>query len=181
MYPEKALEVLESIKAFFDIKGIVYVVGMNSESIDHIIKEKYGKDTKINGMDYLEKIVQLPFQIPVWRPEDITGSIEKIISKELEDSKHAKEFEEERRKSLIVKAIEPNPRQVKRFVNNIILANEVFGKDIDKLIVVQALHFRSEWNRFLELISADDELRKTFFREYYARSKDEIEFKEELT
>ena len=36
-------------------------------------------------------------------------------------------------KSLIVKAIEPNPRQVKRFVNNIILAKEVFGKEIDTL------------------------------------------------
>jgi uncharacterized protein YjbI with pentapeptide repeats len=178
--PEKALEVLESIKAFFDIKGIVYVVGMDSESIDHIIKEKYGRDSNIKGMDYLEKIVQLPFQIPVWKPEDISGSLEKIILTELEGSKHAEEFKEENKNSLIVRAIEPNPRQVKRFVNNIILAKEVFGKDIDKLIAVQALNFRSEWNRFLELISADDELRKAFFREYYVRWKEEGKFEDLL-
>jgi predicted KAP-like P-loop ATPase len=59
--PEKALEVLESIKAFFDIKGIVYVIGMDSASIDHIINQKYGKNSKIKGIDYLDKIVRLPF------------------------------------------------------------------------------------------------------------------------
>ena len=68
---------LESIKAFFDIKGIVYVIGMDSESINHIIKQKYGEDSNIKGMDYLQKIVQLPFQIPVWNSEDMTGSIVK--------------------------------------------------------------------------------------------------------
>ena len=52
---------------------------MDSESIDHIIKQKYGEHSNIKGMDYLEKIVQLPFQIPVWNYKDITESIEKII------------------------------------------------------------------------------------------------------
>jgi predicted KAP-like P-loop ATPase len=32
--PDRALEVLESLKTFFDIEGFVYVVGMNSESIN---------------------------------------------------------------------------------------------------------------------------------------------------
>ncbi len=173
--PEKAIEVLESVKAFFDIKGIVYVIGMDSKSIDHIIRKKYGENSKIDGMAYLEKIVQLPFQIPVWKPQDIAGSIEKIISKGLEGSELAEEFKEDNRKSLIVKAIEPNPRQVKRFVNNIILAKSVFGRDIDKLIAVQALNFRPEWNRFLELVTKDD-TRKTFFNDYYIplKEKDNI-------
>lgn len=167
--PEKALEVLESIKAFFDIEGIVYVIGMDSDSIDHIVEQKYGKDSKIKGIDYLQKIVQLPFQIPIWKPEDISGSLDKIISKGLEDSELVYQFKRDDRKSLIVKAIEPNPRQVKRFINNIILAKAVFGEDVDydKLIAVQALNFRREWNRFLELIAEDDNTRKTFFEEYY--------------
>jgi predicted KAP-like P-loop ATPase len=33
-HPTKALEVLDSIKTFFDIEGIVYVIGMNVDSID---------------------------------------------------------------------------------------------------------------------------------------------------
>jgi predicted KAP-like P-loop ATPase len=42
--PEKALEVLESIKSFFDIEGIIYLIGMNDTSIDTLIEKKYGKD-----------------------------------------------------------------------------------------------------------------------------------------
>jgi hypothetical protein len=40
--PEKAMEVLESIKSLFDIEGIIYVVGMNYDSISRLINEKYG-------------------------------------------------------------------------------------------------------------------------------------------
>jgi hypothetical protein len=169
--PQNALEVLESIKAFFDIEGIVYVVGMDSDSINYIIKQKYGDLQEIKGIDYLEKIVQLPFQIPVWKPQDITGSIEKIISGGLGNSELAKKFKEESNKLLIVNAIEPNPRQVKRFINNIILAKAAFGKDIDKLITVQALNFRRDWKRFLELITPD-ETRMTFFADYYLPLKE---------
>lgn len=171
--PQNALDVIESIKTFFDIEGIVYVIGMDSDSIDHIIKRKYEEGSNIDGFNYLQKIVQLPFQIPVWKSQDILESISKIISKGLEGSELLEEFEKDDRKKLIVKAIEPNPRQVKRFVNNIILARAVFGKDIDidKLIAVQALRFRRGWNRFLELISEDDNTRKTFFEKYYIPRK----------
>jgi uncharacterized protein YjbI with pentapeptide repeats len=64
-----------------------------------------------------------------------------------------------------VKAVQLNPREVKRFINNIILAQSVFGKPINELIVVQALNFRHEWNKFLELITPD-EIRQIFFNEY---------------
>ena len=43
-HPKQALEVLDSIKTFFDIEGIVYVVGMDADSINSIIEEKYGGD-----------------------------------------------------------------------------------------------------------------------------------------
>ncbi len=62
--PDKDLEVLESIKAFLDIDGIVYVIAMDSSSIDSIIGNKFGPGTKVTGIDYLQKIVQLPFQVP---------------------------------------------------------------------------------------------------------------------
>jgi hypothetical protein len=171
--PQNALEVVESIKTFFDIEGIVHVVGMDSESINHIIKQKYEGDPNVDGLSYLQKIVQLPFQIPVWKPQDIRESISKIISKGLEDPKLVDEFLKDNRKELIVKAIEPNPRQVKRFVNNIILARAVFGEQIetDKLIAVQALNFHPKWNKFLELISENNNTRKTFFEEYYIQGK----------
>jgi hypothetical protein len=162
--PEKALEVLESIKSFFDIEGFVYVIGMDSDTINSLIKRKYGgEESNIKGLYYLQKIVQLPFQIPTWKEVDISKSIGKIISKGLEGSDLIKDFE--KNKELIVKAVELNPRQVKRFINNIILAQDVFNKDIDKLIAVRALDFRRDWQNFLELITPNDK-RKKFFKGY---------------
>lgn len=162
--PDRALEVLESIKSFFDIEGIVYVIGMDSETINSLVKKKYGENYATKGLDYLQKIVQLPFQIPTWKGVDISKSMSKLISKGLEGSNLLDQFEEN--KELIVKALQPNPREVKRFINNVILAKAVFDKPtVAELIVVRALDFRSEWNNFLELISPDD-TRKRFLNEY---------------
>lgn len=44
--PERALELLESIKTFFDIEGIIYVIGIDPATIDPIIKTKYGNEAK---------------------------------------------------------------------------------------------------------------------------------------
>jgi hypothetical protein len=81
-----------------------------------------------------------------------------------------------------------NQIQDKRFINNIIIANQVFTKrdkhiEIDALIAVQALNFRPTWNRFLELIS-EKSTRDTFFGKYYipseGRSGKSITNKDEL-
>ncbi len=114
---------------------MIYVIGMDSESINSIIRKKYGDDFS-KGLDYMQKIVQLPFQIPTWKEVEISKSISKIISFGLKDSILADQFE--KNKQLIVKAIRLNPREIKRFINNVILAKMVLGKPIHELIAVQA-------------------------------------------
>jgi KAP family P-loop domain len=118
--PEKSLEVLESIKSFFDIEGMVYVIGMDSETINSLVKKKYGEEYAAKGLDYLQKIVQLPFHIPIWKEVDISNCISNFILKGLDGSDLLAEFNK-RNKNLIVKAVQLNPREVKRFINNIIL------------------------------------------------------------
>ena len=84
--PDKGLEILESIKSFFDIEGIIYVVGMNYNSIDALIKQKYSQNPNISGLDYMKKIVQLPFHIPQWNESDILNFVNSVTSNELKDS-----------------------------------------------------------------------------------------------
>jgi hypothetical protein len=169
--PDKAVEVLESIKTFFDIEGFVYVIGMDSKSIDSIVKKKYENNFD-KGLEYMEKIVQLPFQIPSWNEgwnEDaISDSIVKIISKGLKGSNLIEEFKNN--KKLIVKAVRKNPREAKRFINNIILAKAVSDKNVDELIAVQALIFRHEWSNFLEFIT-ENKRRKNFLGKYIEVTK----------
>lgn len=83
----------------------------------------------------MQKIVQLPFQIPTWKEVDISRSISKIISTGLEGSEFVEQFEKS--KELIVKAVRLNPREIKRFINNVILARMVLGKPISELIAVR--------------------------------------------
>jgi hypothetical protein len=51
-----------------------------------------------------------------------------------------------RQKDILKKVIEPNPREIKRFINNFLMASELFSSpDLDwkALLVVQALQFRN--------------------------------------
>ncbi len=171
--PDRALEVLESMKSFFDIEGIVYVIGMDSDTINSLVRKKYGEESDIKGLDYLQKIVQLPFQIPTWIEQDITRFISHIISEDLQGSDLVEEFENN--KGLIKKGVELNPRQVKTFINTIILAKSVFDKPIKESIVVQALKFRREWNTFLELVK-DDDKRVEILRHYKELKKEEVRY-----
>jgi predicted KAP-like P-loop ATPase len=80
-HPKQALDVLDSIKTFFDIEGIVYVIGMDVDSIDSIIEEKYGGANVKKGSDYLQKIVSsvlIWFQGLSWEEESIKGIQERI-------------------------------------------------------------------------------------------------------
>lgn len=168
--PQKGFEVLESIKSLFDMQGIVFIIGMNNESIDYLIEQKFGK--KMNGFDYLKKIVQLPFQMPKWTKTDISDYLDSLIRSELLGSDFQRGFSAPARK-LLISAIEANPREVKRFINNIILAQLIFKKDIEQLIAVNALRFRHEWNGFLIFIARDDKMRRQFFRAYASLRGDE--------
>jgi uncharacterized protein YjbI with pentapeptide repeats len=168
--PDGALEILESIKTF-DIEGIIYVIGMDPSTIDSIIQVKYGKSPKISGLDYMQKIVQLPFQIPVWSGEDLGRTIIKIanetgLPKDITDMMLKQEI-----KDLIVNCAKLNPRNIKRFINSLVLSYSSSGKNIEdiynenlrnyilenylrSMIAIQTFYFRGEkWLRFLKMIN----------------------------
>ena len=154
--PERALEILESIKTFFDIEGIIYVIGMDPLTIDPIIKTKYGDNHKIDGMNYLQKIVQLPFQIPVWSSFDLSKMIGNLVKKAGLSESYSEEILKDTNQELIINATQLNPRDIKRFINSIVLARDVYGQDIeniDKIIAIQAFYFHGrKWIEFLKLL-----------------------------
>jgi predicted KAP-like P-loop ATPase len=119
--PEKALEVLESIKIFFDITGIIFVIGMDPDSMDHLMKAKYGEGSNIDGLGYLQKIIQFPFHVPKWSKSDIKSLIRAGIRKALEDTEIFKVLTNEYIINILSNSVENNPRQLKRFINTLIL------------------------------------------------------------
>ena len=153
--PKKALQLFESIKILLDIPGIVFVIGMSHETVSKLISAEY-KDSEIKGDHYIRKIIQVPINIPPWSIEDVNGLIDKMVNKLTNPN-----FDFVNTKSLIAKVVETNPRELKRFINNLIVIWEVFpekGKlSNEGLIVVEAL--KNRWNEFYRLIIINEKFR----------------------
>jgi hypothetical protein len=121
--PEKAAEIFEVVKIFLGIKGIVYVMGLSQKIVQLAIEKKYEhlKD-QFRGEEYLRKIIQLQFPIPQIHLEEVTDYIVSLLD-EYEDYEYNKFFS--RNRQLIALGVEPNPREIKRYLNNFILSFEI--------------------------------------------------------
>jgi formylglycine-generating enzyme required for sulfatase activity len=116
--PEKAIEVLEAIKLFVDAPGCVFMLGLDQDVIARGIEMKYkelgekkdgeGKEQfTIEGMRYLEKIIQLPFQIPPVEQTDMGEFVEGLTA----------DWPHEECPKVFAVGLGDNPRQIKRTVN----------------------------------------------------------------
>ncbi len=149
--PVKALEVLESIKLFLDIEGFVFVIGLSHKTVTHLISQAYSS-TGVKGEDYIKKIIQIPIKIPSWSKESIVDLINNSITTSL-NSDYTKFLCEN--SDMIAKVVDYNPRQLKRFINNVIVAFETFASkqgspeiQFNEIFLVKIL--KSEWPDFYQ-------------------------------
>ena len=121
---------------------------------------------------YIRKIIQLPITIPEWNDVDIIENLVHNLSTRL-DAKYRNLVDQN--KEIIAKAVELNPREVKRFINSFIVAHQIFSDNPHvnavELLIVQALKFR--WNKFYYHISADDPPFRQEVQEYVKLSADQ--------
>lgn len=116
--PEKAVEVLEAIKLFLDVPGCVFVLGLERKVIEEGIRVKYkdfvvvpGGAAPIVGRDYLEKIIQVPFNLPPIDPGDIRSFICQV-AKQSRTTGLRQTLEEQA--DIFATGLEANPRRIKR-------------------------------------------------------------------
>jgi len=82
---KKAVEVLQAIMLLLadeDGSPFVIVLGIDARVIVRAIEEHYGEmlvKAGINGYEYLDKIVQLPFVIPSSRPFEIDNYVDSLL------------------------------------------------------------------------------------------------------
>ena len=160
--PVKALEVLESIKLFLDIEGFIFVIGLSHKTVTELITQAY-KNTGIRGEDYIKKIIQIPIKIPSWSRQSIIDLIESTIATRL-NSDYTKFLTQN--SGMIAKVVDYNPRQLKRFINNVIIAFEAFaGKQgspeiqFNEIFLVKIL--KSKWPDFYREFVANKDFQET--------------------
>lgn len=76
--PEKAVQMLESVKLFLNARGFSFVLAVDDEVGERGIAHRYRDYLPrgdagvgpVSGTEYLEKIVHLPVHLPRWTPDE---------------------------------------------------------------------------------------------------------------
>jgi len=130
--PEKAIEVLEAIKLFVDAPGCVFLLGLDADVIARGVELRYhdyfkdgdGKKTNpIDGAKYLEKIIQLPFQIPPVEHSDMQDFVGGL----------SQAWPHPDCPIVFAEGLGDNPRQIKRTVNVFLMLWSLAAKREKKL------------------------------------------------
>jgi hypothetical protein len=106
----KALEVLDAIKLFIDIRGCVYVLGLDATAVERAVSAKY-KDDETAQKEYIHKIIQIPFHLPPLTRDEITHFIHKV----------AQGLPDDRCREVFVEGLPFNLRMIKRTINVFLL------------------------------------------------------------
>ena len=172
--PDKALQVLESIKAFLDVPGYIFVLGLSRNIIERCVDAKYQEKSGVTGSQYLRKMIQVPFTLPGLREREVAEYL-KALKKEIEGSeaeRHVADYLD-----IILEGLEPNPREIKRFINNFILVSRISRKETDpgKLLAVLVTQFR--WEDFYRDLAKH---KTTFLDQTAAMVRRRDELKEEI-
>ena len=79
MEPQEIIEILRLVKSTAQLPYVTYILVYDEAKVEEAIKKKL----KINGKGYLEKIVQLPINVPDISPYVLAEQIEQSISAKL--------------------------------------------------------------------------------------------------
>lgn len=146
--PESAIKVLEAIKLFFDNTKCIFVIGLDKSIIENGIHVIYDKKIGLSGVDYLEKIIQLPFFIP---PVD-NLQFKKYIRSLCDDSTLDSCFD------IIDKGSDKNPRRVKRFLNIFNIQKQLSSiADLDEKMLAKTIMLQLRFPIFYDLLLKNPE------------------------
>ena len=116
---KKALEILELIRVIHDIEGFVYIIGISHDMIIKLSNIE-NNETSNDGEHYIKKLIQIPITLPKWSNQDIVNLVKDLVKKGMIHDKFKEVVDKNMR--LISVAMDNNPREIKRFLNNFFIA-----------------------------------------------------------
>ena len=167
--PSKVIDVLESIKVMLDVPGFIFVLALDESTIIKAVDNYYGPGYGISSKDYVKKLVQVEFRLPPLRVSDITE-----YTRMLQSSTCNRDMQVSHVLSQMVPMVAgDNPREVKRFINSVLLATDIMKNmnvqvSADQQVVFMAMEFR--WPGISRAIVSDESLRKGMIELFNAKS-----------
>jgi len=128
--PMRAVEVLEVLKNFLDVEGCVFVLACDYQVVQKGVAQKFGYEAQeISGRSFFDKIIQVPFQMPV-AAFNIKSFLEACYySSGLKAGLTKNYFE--RITEVMQTQTSFNPRMTKRLVNITILVSQTYAKTVN--------------------------------------------------
>lgn len=185
--PEKAIELLEVLKNFLDCDNCVFILAIDYKVVYKGVKLKYNNVLDENkGKAFFEKIIQLPFKVPV-----VEYNLYNYVKYSLHEIGYSDEINVNLCVDLISNSIGKNPRAIKRLLNSALLLKKIQG---DKLftkenelilfgILCLQLSYEEVYNFFVTNLgdfNSFDELKKLTEENFYIESDEGKSLAEEL-
>ncbi|MBI4614075.1 MAG: hypothetical protein HY720_10740 [Planctomycetes bacterium] len=112
--PGRAIEILEILKLFLDVEGMIFLLACDYEVIGQGLEEKLGvRVAERRGKSYFDKMVQVPFQMPL-ASYNTTRYLRSLLEG-MDDS--IKDDVLSKLRSVLETTVGLNPRAIKRVVN----------------------------------------------------------------
>jgi hypothetical protein len=117
LVPERAVDLLEAMKVFLDLEACVFVLACDYQVVSRGLRAKFGADsTDLKGKHFFDKIIQLPFSMPVGQIEISRYLSERLrscgVHLSTDDTRQLSLYE-----SLLAHSVGFNPRSLKRLTN----------------------------------------------------------------
>lgn len=122
--PSDAVEVLEALKNIFDIPHCVFILAIDYDVVVKGLEGKFGPKTEENEREFrsfFDKIIQVPFSMPVGTYDIQNFLVEKLNSIGIE----IQESDKELYTKSVRHTIGFNPRSLKRYLNSFSLINHL--------------------------------------------------------
>jgi CheY-like chemotaxis protein len=152
--PRAAMEVLEAIKLYLGVPGIVFVVGYDQTIVSELVLRERGYGDAIKERDYLEKFIQIKYRIPrpsAERSRALVGSLLRASS--TDDLFGDEEL------AVLVDRNARNPRRIKRFINDFVLAYglDPGWRDFQPGVLIRLQLLNAYFEEFARLLPVQDD------------------------
>jgi predicted KAP-like P-loop ATPase len=126
--PNETAEMLQLVKANADFPNVVYLLLCDRETVEKSV----ALALQTSGREYLEKIVQVPFDLPAVEPPRLKRFLFEGLNELLRDEHVSKRFDEHRWGNLFLGGLDPyfdSLRDVNRFLSTLSFHIAVFKSD----------------------------------------------------
>jgi predicted KAP-like P-loop ATPase len=130
--PSGIRTVFQLVKANADFPNLVYLVLFQRDTIEKALAGMGGAG-EVDGSQFLDKVVQVGFDIPKLSPRTIEESIESAVSRIVQGNPAQERFDTQRWGKLFISAIRPyfrTLRDVKRFINTLSFHFELYRNGV---------------------------------------------------